>query len=132
MRDCDRKTIYYLFFASNHPLGHVKMKEAFWKIDPSSGFCFSDATNPDQPVLFEIDETLGLATDLSREFAKRKVPVEEVKRYVEDTTPFVATHMRDALKLLEDEGQMKAGEYKLDGSRRRKNTYPENAQLEFS
>jgi three-Cys-motif partner protein len=131
MRDCDGKTIYYLFFASNHPLGHVRMKEAFWKIDPSSGFCFSDATDPNQLVLFENDETPRLADDLARAFAKRKVSVEQVKKYVENTTPFVATHMREALKLLEGEGRIKANEYKLDGSKRRKNTYPDNAQLEF-
>ncbi len=42
MRDHRNRPIYYLFFASNHPKGHEKMKVAFWKVDNQSGFKFSD------------------------------------------------------------------------------------------
>ena len=53
MRDQDGRLVYYLFFASNNPLGHLKMKEAMWKVDPlGDDFTFSDSTNPDQQVLF--------------------------------------------------------------------------------
>lgn len=131
MRDCHNKTIYYLFFASNHPLGHVKMKEAFWKVDTASGFCFSDATDPNQYVLFEIDETPKLATDLANTFANQRVPVDQVQSYVEDETPFIATHMRRALKLLEEENKIAVAEYKLNGKKRRKNSYPKDAVVEF-
>jgi three-Cys-motif partner protein len=55
MRNEDNRIIYYLFFATNNRLGHVKMKEAFWKVDSSAGFHFSDATNANQLVLFEED-----------------------------------------------------------------------------
>lgn len=60
MRNEDNKVIYYLFFATQHPLGLVKIKEAFWRVDPSFGYKFSDATNPDQLVLFEEDHTSTL------------------------------------------------------------------------
>ncbi len=55
MQDEQGRVIYYLFFASQHPLGFVKMKEAFWKVDPESGFHFSDKTNPAQLILLSID-----------------------------------------------------------------------------
>jgi hypothetical protein len=132
MRNCNGRTVYYLFFASNHPLGHVKMKEAFWKVDPASGFCFSDATNPQQLVLFEMDGTPTLAADLAKTFGQRKVPVEEVRRYVEDATSYVSTHMRGALRLLENDGKMTASEYKLDGSKRRNRTYPDDVVVAFT
>ena len=63
-------------------------------------------------------------------FAKKKVNVERVKKYVEDKTPFIATHMRSALKLLEDEGRLKVNELKQDGKKRRKGTYPDTAMLD--
>ncbi len=50
MRDRQDRTQYYLFFATNHELGHLKMKEAMWRIDPNGEFRFSDATNPNQRV----------------------------------------------------------------------------------
>lgn len=131
MRNRDNRPIYYLFFASNHPLGHTKMKEAFWRVDPSSGFCFSDATDPNQLVLFGIDETPKLAADLARKYAKQRIFVLDIKSYVEDETSFIAAHMRNALKLLEDESRIAVGEYKKDGKKRRKNTYPEDAMVEF-
>jgi hypothetical protein len=56
MRNKNNRPIYYLFFATNNRLGHQKMKEAFWSIDTSSGLRFSDATNPNQPVLFDLKE----------------------------------------------------------------------------
>ena len=132
MRDRHGRTIYYLFFASNDSLGHAKMKEAFWKVDPSSGFCFSDATNPNQLVLFEIDETPKLADSLLEKFAGQRVPVGRVKQYAEDETPFIASHMRGALRRLEGENKIAVDEYKLDGSKRRKNTYPEDAVVKFA
>lgn len=132
MRDRHNRTIYCLFFASNHPLGHTKMKEAFWKVDTSSGFCFSDATNPNQFVLFEIDETPKLADSLLKKFAGQRVPVRIIKQYTEEETPFIAAHMRSVLKQLEVENKIVVDEYKPDGNRRRKNTYPEDAVVEFT
>ncbi|MEJ5197820.1 MAG: three-Cys-motif partner protein TcmP [Anaerolineae bacterium] len=131
MRDSYNRTIYCLFFASNHRLGHVKMKEAFWKVDTSSGFCFSDATNPDQRLLFEINEVPSLASDLLRKFANQRVSVGEIRQYVEDDTPFIASQMRTALRQLEQDNKIVVGENKIDGSKRRKNTYPDDAVIVF-
>jgi three-Cys-motif partner protein len=132
MRDQNDRVIYCLFFASNHPLGHAKMKEAFWKVDPTSGFCFSDATNPDQLLLFERDETPRLASDLLVRFGKETVSVQQVRVHVEDETAFTATHMRAALRSLEDSCHLRVDEYKRDGTKRRRNTYPDDSILAFS
>jgi hypothetical protein len=131
MRNEHNRTIYYLFFATNHPLGHVKMKEAFWKVDSSSGFRFSDATNPNQLVLFEVGETDRLAQEIHDHFEHQKVLVEEIKRYVEDQTPFLAKHMRKVLKLLEDDKKITVSSYKKGGKKRRKGTFPEDVMIEF-
>jgi three-Cys-motif partner protein len=132
MRDQNDRVIYCLFFASNHPLGHAKMKEAFWKVDPASGFCFSDATNPDQLLLFEQDQTQTLATELAARFCRHSVSVLQVKTYVEDSTAFTATHMRAALRSLEESSLVSVQEYKLNGIRRKRNTYPDNATMQFA
>ena len=52
MRDAKNKTIYDLFFITNHSSGIDAMKDAMWKVDQSGGYSFSDATNPDQEMLF--------------------------------------------------------------------------------
>jgi hypothetical protein len=130
---CDKhgRTIYYLFFAGNHPLGHVKMKEAFWHMDSTSGFSFSDATNPDQMVLFDIDETPKLAKILQEKFAHQQVVVEQTRKFVEDESAFIASHMRAALRILEDEKKINVRSIKTDGKKRYANTYPDNALIEF-
>ena len=48
MADDSSSPIYHLFFAGNHRLGHVKMKEAMWRVNPSGAFRYSDATDPGQ------------------------------------------------------------------------------------
>jgi three-Cys-motif partner protein len=52
MKDGKNKTIYDLFFATNHSAGIDAMKDAMWNIDQSGGFAFSDATDPHQETLF--------------------------------------------------------------------------------
>lgn len=131
MKNVHDRTIYYLFFATNHPLGHKKMKEAFWKVDSSSGFCFSDATNPDQLVLFELDETPKLARELHGHFVNRRVSVRQIETFVDDHTPFLSKHMRKALKLLEQDKKIRVDTYKQDGNKRRMNTFPKDVTVEF-
>ncbi len=131
MRNRRDRVIYYLFFAGNHPLGHVKMKEAFWKVDSASGFRFSDATNPHQLVMFETDETSKLAADLLAKFVGQRIPVERVLEYVENQTAFIAKQMREALKRLENEGQLVVEELKLNGKKRRRGTFPRDAVVQF-
>src|SRR5262249_16357893 len=52
----ERNTMdYFLFFATNNELGLKKMKEAMWRVDESGTYTFSDATDPNQSVLFSAE-----------------------------------------------------------------------------
>ncbi len=131
MRDAKNRTIYYLFFATNHLLGHVKMKEAFWKVDAERGFQFSDATNPDQLVMFEMDPSPTLAEILLQAYVSQTISVEQIQCFVEEQTPFLATHMRSAMKLLESKGKITVKPLKRDGKKRRAGTFPEGVIIIF-
>ena len=131
MRDERDRVLYYLFFATNHPLGHARMKEAFWKVDPSSGFRFSDATNPNQLVLFEMDPSIDLAKLILSGFASKSVPVGKVREFIENETPYTASQMRSALSLLEERQQLCVSPCKADGKKRRRGTFPDEAIVEF-
>lgn len=131
MRNEHNRLIYYLFFATNHPLGHLKMKEAFWKVDDSSGFRFSDATNPNQLVLFNITEIPTLLKELQKEFSGEKLSVNKISEFVENETSFLPKHMRSVLKDLESQQKINVDEIKLDGRRRRSGTFPENTVVHF-
>ncbi len=130
MRDRQNRTQYYLFFATNSPLGHVKMKDAMWKVDPDGEFKFSDATNPNQLVLFEADATPTLVEQLRKEFCtKGTVTGGTVRKFVEDKTAFLKKHMTAALKQEEEASKLGVEPLKTDGKRRRANTYPDEASL---
>lgn len=132
MRDRNDRTQYYLFFASNHELGHLKMKEAMWKVDPDGEFRFSDATNPNQLVLFEADPTALLLEELRREFAgKGIVTGGQIRKFVENKTAYLKSHMTAALRLEEQAGRIKGEATKVGGQPRKRNTYPDDARISF-
>ena len=64
MSDRDNRVVYYLFFASNNSLGHIRMKEAMWRVDPHGDFGFSDSTDPYQHVLFAESTAEPLAAQI--------------------------------------------------------------------
>ncbi|OFW05332.1 MAG: hypothetical protein A3G20_00560 [Acidobacteria bacterium RIFCSPLOWO2_12_FULL_59_11] len=132
MRDLKDRTQYYLFFATNHELGHLKMKEVMWKVDPGGEFRFSDATDPNQLVLFESDPTAILAKELGDHFRGRgMIPVEVVRKYVENETAYLTKHMKIALRQEEDAGRIKVDPEKAGGKKRVANTYPDDARITF-
>lgn len=132
MRDRNNRKQYYLFFATNHELGHLKMKEAMWRIDPDGEFKFSDATNPNQMVLFETDTTSNLADLLRKQFVgKGQVTGSDVLKYVENNTAYLGKHMRAALKGEEAAKQILVEPFKTDGTKRRANSYPDGAKMTF-
>lgn len=132
MRDRNDRTQYYLFFATNHELGHTKMKEAMWGVDPVGEFRFSDATDPNQLVLFECDPTAELAKELRTHYrGKGMILMETVRRYVENETAYLKKHMRSALLQEERSGRTKVDPKKANGQGRRANTYPDDARITF-
>lgn len=133
LRDRDDRVVYYLFFATNNALGHLKMKEAMWKVDPLGDFTFSDSTNPNQQVLFSNPSVVAqLITDVASKFSGAvNLPVKEVETYVNDKTAYLRKHMGEALTALESAGHLKVAPFKSDGKRRRAGTYPNEALLSF-
>ena len=137
MRNRNNKVIYYLFFATNHPLGHQKMKEAMWKADQTAGmFDFSDATNPEQLLLFSSTPQNDLAPILGKRFQGNSVDSKEVFRYTNDETIFLEKHARGALKLLESSNgyngyKIQVESEKKDGTARKKGTFPPRITIKF-
>jgi hypothetical protein len=84
------------------------MKEAMWKADESGEFRFSDATDPNQLVLFEKAPNLpALQARVMAEFAGKEVSVDDIEKFVLVETAFRETHYKGLLKALERTGQMK-------------------------
>ena len=94
---------YYLFHATNHILGLKKMKEAMWKVDETGEFTFSDATDPDQLVLFEGKPRFdALRSQILARFAEHVASVGEIEEFVLAETAFRETHYkRQVLRPLE-------------------------------
>jgi len=131
MYDDKNNLIYYLFFASNHPLGHKKMKEAFWRVDSQSGFRFSDRTDPNQPVLFELDPSEDLAKALKAHFSGTTQKSEDVVSFVENETAYIETHAKKALIHPENENEISVEPIKSNGTKRRKSTFPYGVIIHF-
>lgn len=131
MRDHRNKIIYYLFFASNHPRGHAKMKEAFWRVDSQSGFKFSDRTHPNQPVLFEVDPSSDLVKQLKKHFSGTTQLSENIITYVENETAYTESHAKKALAHLEIGNEITVDLNKSDGKKRKKTTFPIGVIIHF-
>ena len=132
MRDKQGRIQYYLFFATNNELGHLKMKDAMWQIDPLGDFRFSDATNPSQTVLFTEPSIGELASSITARFGGRgHVAAVEVRQFVENETAYLKRHMTTALQNLEQSGLLRVQTTKSDGKKRRANSYPDTAVLDF-
>ena len=136
MCDKDGKVIYDLFFATNHPLGHMKMKEAMWKVNSEGLFSFSDGIDPNQGILLSPTPERELAPILWEKFQGQTVLSGDVLEYTNNETAFLGKHAREALKLLESESgynglKIEVEDTKSDGKPRRKNTFPPEAVIHF-
>ncbi len=127
MLDSGGRTEYYLFFATHHVKGMEVMKDAMWKVDPSGAYQFSDATDPDQPLLFELQPDYAVLKEgVQAKFGKKSASIADIENFVTLETPFLKKHLRDgALKPLEEEGLIKVV------GRKRRRTYPPGSRITF-
>jgi hypothetical protein len=108
------------------------MKEAMWRVDPLGDFRFSDATNPNQQILFSSPSLAPLVDDLQARFRKlARMRTGQVLSYVQDRTPYIKKDMDEALLELESTGRLVVAGLKTDGTKRRKNSYPDDSLLTF-
>src|SRR5205823_2638058 len=116
---------YFLFFATNNLRGLEKMKEAMWRVDPTGGFSFSDATDPNQSVLFAPEpDRQSLRTMIQHQFASRSASVQEIERFVIEQTPFLPTHYKRVLAAMEAENAVSPVN---PPAKRRRGTYGDGA-----
>lgn len=130
MRNERDTTDYFLFFASNNELGLRKIKEAMWRVDESGTYTFSDATDPDQSVLFAAEPNRAL---LKRQILERfrglEATVNDIERFVVRDTSFRETHYKKVLQSLEASGEIVPIE---PPSTRRRGTYADiNMRFRF-
>lgn len=135
MRNQQGRLIYLLFFASNNRLGHIKMKEAMWSVDPLGEFRFSDRTSS-QEILFQPDQAELLWPLIHDRFRSQTVAVATVQEFVEDETAFLAKHMKAALLANEsifipEADRIVVAALKLDGKPRLRGKFPEGAMITF-
>lgn len=134
MRNDRNRPIYHLFFATNNPLGFVKMKEAMWATDPSGNFSFSDATNPTQITLFGEEPILSdLKTALLKELSNGEpVNCSWIRQFIGDNTIYISKHATRLLKDMEEDQSIIVEKEKVDGTPRRKGTFPDGTIIKIN
>jgi hypothetical protein len=123
-------TGYHLFFATGHPLGLEKMKEAMWKVDPVGGAAFADSTQTGQLVLFEEKPDLAsLARDLRAHFGTREFTIEQAELFTLEETAFCPSpHLKQVLREIEESDELGA---RHPAKARKRNTYPARTFIRF-
>jgi three-Cys-motif partner protein len=120
---------YYLVFASQHPHGLEKMKEAMRSFDQNGDFSFCDA-NVGQMRMFKKDpeEEAGEYAEKMFELCRgRRLLYQELVDYVlNETIPY--QNPKRVLKFLEDQGLIAEVETK-PGTIRRKGSFDEKAVI---
>lgn len=103
MKNASSNTDYFLFYATNSKKGIMKMKEAMWKVDESGEFQFSDATDPNQMILFSNEPNFSdLEKQIVSKFSGSRTTVEEIENFVLTNTAYRETHFkRQILRELE-------------------------------
>jgi three-Cys-motif partner protein len=112
---------YYLVFASQHPLGLEKMKEAMRRIDQSGDYCFSDA-RVEQSSLFRFDDPQQHSVDFYHQFRGQRATYDELRDHALNESPF--TNPKSMLRDLEVNRDL-IEEVKSTDPRRRKGTFSE-------
>jgi len=132
MRDIRDRSIYDLFFATNNRQGHIKMKEAMWALDPEGKFSFSDATDPEQKVLFGRGCEPAPSNQILRLFAaNQRIPVKDIISFIEDKTIYLKKHVKAALRKLESEERILVHPVKSGGQKRKRHSFPDDVLIDF-
>jgi three-Cys-motif partner protein len=125
MRSNRNNIDYHLVFASQHPLGLEKMKEAMKLIARNSDYSFSDA-HIHQSSMFSFDEPSAYSAQLFEQFQGRTVTYTELRDYSLNSSPFL--NPKGMLKDLEEKGKIYVNS--ID-PRRRKGTFNEHKLIDI-
>ncbi len=114
---------YFLVFASQHPLGLTKMKEAMKAVDQSGEYCFSDA-RIDQEILFSFNNPSAYVDSLHQAFRGKQVRYDDCNEFALNETPFL--NPKSMLSLLEKSERIKVF---TNDPKRRRGTFNEDKIL---
>ena len=120
---------YALFFATSHPRGCDKMKQAMWKVAPFGNFQFRSGLK-DQLILGqEFVDLSPLRRDLLDEFGRDQcVAIEDIGLFMSsDKTAFHTGHHKQVLRDMENDGELAVEQ----GTRVRQGTFPDGTRLRF-
>lgn len=126
-----QRLVYAIFFATQHPKGCDKMKQAIWKVVPFGDFAFRAASPGQLTMSLAAANFALLQQQLLAEFrGKGWIQIENVEMFASsDRTPFHSGHLRKCgLVPLEDSGNIAVD----PSSRRRRHTYPPGTRLMFT
>lgn len=121
MRSKKQAIDYHLVFASQHPLGLKRMKEAMRKIDQDGSYCFSD-DGIGQHNLFRFDDPAAHAEQMAKHFGGQSVGYAAVNDYALNESPF--PNPKKMLKALEDAGRIAVSTVRA----RNRGTFSDDAQ----
>jgi len=129
MKGIKNRTKYFLFYCTNHKKGLEKMKEAMWKVDTGGSYTFSDATNPNQLVLFGNEPNYNqLKQDIIKEFSKKEALIDEIEDFIICKTAFLKGRFKTViLKPMEQKGEIEV----INSTRKKKFTYPSGTKIKF-
>jgi three-Cys-motif partner protein len=129
MIDRGNRTEYYLIFATHSLDGLRAMKAAMWKVDPSGGIQFSDATVSSQLKLFTLAPDYDrLKRQIVARFGGRQLNVETLEEFVLIDTEFRETHYKkQVLASMERSGELEV----VESSRQRRYAYPPGTIIRF-
>lgn len=128
MRGAKDLISYHLVFASKHPQGLRKMKEAMRRLSGTNAYTFSDA-DVGQHALFTDDEVPAFADKMWRAFDGRAITYAEADLFALNDSPFL--NPKEMLQHLEKTDRLQVDP--VPGVPRRKGTFAEEAirQLRF-
>ncbi len=112
---------YYLVFATKHPLGLEKMKEAMRAIDKTGAYSFSDA-DVNQHILFRTDDAEVFAEQMFKKFDGQVLPIDDITTYALNETPFL--NAKAMLAILDKTGRIAI--QPRPGEKLRAGAYPED------
>ena len=93
---------YHLVFATHHPLGLEKMKDAMKAVDQTGAYSFSDDTVGQEMLRFDFNEHAVWAERMERALAGKWRPYADFRDYALNETPF--TNPKSMLRELDGRG----------------------------
>lgn len=122
--------IYTLFFATKHPLGCDKMKQAMWKAAPDGSFRYEPsaaAVAQQQLQFFSLDQQ-SMMKAIVDVFAVGAIRIEDVKKWSQgDQTLHHSGQFKGALRQLEKAGRLRILEAP---PKRRRGDFPDGTRFE--